>query len=142
MSITTPPAESAPPTESTDAPLRRALRVDGTCSTVAGVALLATVGPVSSATGMSAVVTAALAGGTVLCGVAFLALSRVANVRPAGVSVAAGNLAFTAAAIIAAGVASPPLTTVGVLSVLGAGAYTAGVAGAQYRGLRRMSAQF
>ena len=128
-------------TEAPDAPLRRALRTDGVLSTAAGVAVLAAVGPVSSATGMSTAVAAALGGGTVLCGVAFLALSRAVNVRPAGVSVAAGNAAFTVAAITAAAVASPPLTTTGVLSILGAGAYTAVIGAVQYRGARRMSTQ-
>lgn len=70
------------PTEAPDAPLRRALRIDGVFSTAAGVALLAS-----------------------------------------------------------AALASPPLTTTGVLAILGAGAYTAVIGAVQYRGVRRMSAQ-
>ena len=126
-------------THAPDAPLRRALRIDGVCSTAAGAALLAAIGPVSSFTGMSGPVTAALGAGSALLGLGFLALSRLARVRPAGVAVAAGNAAATVAAIAVAALASPPLTTGGVAVVLAAGAYTAAVAVAQYRGVRALS---
>ncbi len=123
-------------TRAPDAALRRALRIDGVCSTAAGAALLSAIGPVSSFTGMSGAVTAALGAGSALLGLSFLALSRVAAVRPAGVAVAAANAACTVATIVVAGFASPPLTAGGVAVILAAGAYTAAVALAQYRGVR------
>ncbi|HOB50770.1 MAG TPA: hypothetical protein PKK01_15880 [Mycobacterium sp.] len=136
-----PVKATTPLPEMPDALLRRALRIDGTVSAAAGVAVLAAAESLSAATGMSAAVTVVLGAGSVLCGSAFLVLSRARNVRSGGTSVAGGNAAFTLFAVAAAVIASPPLTTVGVLSAVGAGAYTAAMAAAQYRGLRRMSTQ-
>ena len=132
---------TAPPIEASDVPLRRAIRVDGALSTAAGVAILGAAGPVSAATGMSTAVTAAVGAGFALCGATFLALARAANVRPGGVTLAAGNAAFTVVAVVVAAVAAPPLTAAGVVSVLAVGAYTGVIAAAQYRGVRWMSAQ-
>ena len=56
---------TALPTDAQDAPLRRALRIDGACSTAAGVAVLAAVGPVSSATGNAVFTVAAIAAAAV-----------------------------------------------------------------------------
>ncbi len=119
--------------------LRRALRTDGLLSTAAGVAILAAVGPVSSFTGIPFGVTAAIGAGSVLLGGTFLAVSRMENVRAPGAAVAGANILGTVIAVVAAVAARPPLTTAGVASVLGVGAYTAAIGLAQYRGVRMAS---
>lgn len=116
--------------------LRRALRTDGILSTVAGVALLAAAGPASSFTGIPFGLTVAVGAGSVVLGGTFLAVSRMVNVRAPGAAVAASNILGTAIAVAAAVTAAPPLTTAGVVSVLGVGAYTAAIGLAQYRGVR------
>lgn len=120
--------------------LRRALRTDGVLSSVAGVAILTAAGPVSSLTGIPFGVTAALGVGSVLLGGSFLAVSRMENVRAPGAFVAGVNILGTVIAVAAAVAAAPPLTTAGVVSVLGVGAYTAAIGAAQYRGVRLASA--
>lgn len=116
--------------------LRRALRTDGIISTVAGVALLVVARPVAAITGIPFGVAVGIGAASVLLGGTFLAVSRMDNVRAPGAAVAASNILATAIAVVAAMTAAPPLTTAGVVSALGVGAYTAAVGLAQYRGIR------
>lgn len=119
--------------------LRRALRTDGVLSALAGVAVLAAVDPVATVTGIPVGVATTIGAGSVLLGGTFLAVSRMANVRAPGATVAGANILGTVIAVVAALAAAPPLTTAGVVSVLGVGAYTAAIGLAQYRGVRMAS---
>ena len=122
---------------STDSLLRWALRIDATVSAVLGVAILASAGWLTAASGIPAAVDYVLGGVFVAFAVGVFVLAAQPFVRRGGITIAVGNFAYTvgSVAFVLAGVL--PLTTLGVVLVLAAAAYTAVIGAVQYMGWRR-----
>lgn len=119
----------------TDRLLRLALRLDATCSGIAGIGLAAAAGRLSS--GLPLSVEYGLAAFLVAYAVAVYWLSTLASVRRPGVAVIAANLAFTAAAVLAVLDDLWPLTATGVTLMIVSAVYTLAMADLQYLGYRR-----
>ena len=73
----------------------------------------------------------------VLYGLAVFSLAAAPDLRRAGIGVVVANVVCTLAAIVVAGVV--PMTAIGVAATLASGVYTAGFAGLQYLGVRRLA---
>ncbi len=124
-------------TTPTDSLLRAALRADAIISGAAGIGLLALAPRVAELSGTTAAteyVTGAL---FVVFGLAVLVLAARPTVRTTGLLLALGNLLFSVVTVIVVVAGVWPLTTAGVLLVLGTGGYTLVMAELQYQGWRR-----
>lgn len=121
-----------------DSFLRFALRLDGVCTGLGGVALTAAAGPMSSFSGVPRAAEYGLAAFFVVYGITVFSLSRLPAVRTPGVWVIVANLLFTVAAVAVVLAGVWPLTTAGIVFVLAGGFYTLVMADLQYLGLRRM----
>lgn len=124
--------------DSTDSLLRFAMRADATLTGLGGLAVALASDPLASLTGLTSFQEYSLGALFVLSGLLVFSLAAMPDLRRAGIGVIAANIAFTLAAIVAAGVL--PLTAPGVTATLAGGIYTAGFAGLQYLGLRRLPA--
>ena len=124
--------------DATDSLLRFAMRADATLTGLVGLALAFAADPLSSLTGLTSIQEYSVGVFFVLCGLAVFSLAALPNLRRAGNAVVVGNIVFTVAAIVAAGVL--PLTVAGVAATLAGGVYTAAFGGLQYLGVRRLAA--
>jgi len=123
--------------DSTDSLLRFAMRADATLTGLCGLAVAFFADPLSSLTGLTSGQEYALGAFFVLSGLLVFTLAAVPNLRRVGIGIIAANIAFTLAAIVAAG--ALPITATGVAATLATGVYTAAFAGLQYLGVRRLA---
>jgi hypothetical protein len=123
--------------DSTDSLLRFAMRADATLTGLCGLAVAFFADQISSLTGLTSGQEYALGAFFVLSGLLVFTLAAVPNLRRVGIGIVAANIAFTLAAIVAAG--ALPVTATGVAATLAAGVYTAAFAGLQYLGVRRLA---
>ena len=121
-----------------DAFLRLAMRADALISGIAGVGLLLFAPRVAELSGTTAATEYATGAFFVGFSVVVLALAARDAVRTSGLILAIGNLLFTVltVGVVLAGVW--PLTTTGVVLVLGTGVCTLVMAELQYVGVRRI----
>jgi hypothetical protein len=124
--------------DSTDSLLRFAMRADATLTGLCGLAVAFVADPLSSLTGLSSIQEYALGAFFVLYGLVVFSLAALPNLRRAGIGVAAANIVFTLATIVAA--EAVPMTGTGVAATLASGVCTAAFAGLQYLGVRRLAA--
>ena len=124
--------------DSTDQLLRFAMRADATLTGLCGLAIAFVADPLSSLTGLTSVQEYAMGAFFVLYGLAVFSLAAAPDLRRAGIGVVVANVVCTLAAIVVAGVV--PMTAIGVAATLASGVYTAGFAGLQYLGVRRLEA--
>jgi hypothetical protein len=107
--------------------------------TVSGVSGLSTpplYDSLSSLTGLTSFQDYAMGAVFVFYGLVVFSLGAMPELRGVGIGVLVANVAFTLASIVAA--EALPLTVTGAALMLAGGAYTAGFAGLQYLGLRRL----
>ena len=133
--FTTPTA-----TQTKDAFLRFAMRLDAVLTGIIGIAGVAMAPRIAELSGTTTTVEYSMGAFFIAYGIAVYALSRMTHVRTPGVVVTVGNVVFTVAAIAVVLAGVWPLTTVGVVLTLGSGVYTLVMADLQYLGLRRMRA--
>lgn len=129
---------TAVPTTTNDSFLRFALRLDAIVSGAVGVAGLALAPRIAEWSGTTAAFEYAVGAFFLVYGIAVFGLSRVSAVRPWGMAIAVGNLAFSVATVVLVVAGVMPLTTTGIVLVLGSGVFTLVMADLQYLGLRRM----
>lgn len=128
---------STPPLyDSTDSLLRFAVRADATLTGLFGLVLAFLADPLSSLTGLTSFQNYAMGAVFVFYGLVVFSLGAMPELRGVGIGVLVANVVFTLASIVAA--EALPLTVTGVALTLAGGAYTAGFAGLQYLGLRRL----
>lgn len=128
---------STPPLyDSTDSLLRFAVRADATLTGLFGLVLAFLADPLSSLTGLTSFQNYAMGAVFVFYGLVVFSLGAMPELRGVGMGVLVANVVFTLASIVAA--EALPLTVTGVALTLAGGAYTAGFAGLQYLGLRRL----
>lgn len=128
---------STPPLyDSTDSLLRFAVRADATLTGLFGLVLACLADPLSSLTGLTSFQDYAMGAVFVFYGLVVFSLGAMPELRGVGIGVLVANVAFTLASIVAA--EALPLTVTGAALTLAGGAYTAGFAGLQYLGLRRL----
>ncbi|BBX95356.1 hypothetical protein [Mycobacterium lacus] len=123
--------------DSTDSLLRFAMRADATVTGLMGLAVAFVADPLSSLTGLTSIQEYSLGAFFVLYGLVVFGLAALPNLRGVGIGVAAGNVAYTLAVIVAAELV--PMTSIGVAATLASGVYTAAFAGLQYLGVRRLT---
>jgi hypothetical protein len=123
--------------DSSDSLLRFAMRADATLTGLCGLAVAFFADQISSLTGLTSGQEYALGAFFVLSGLLVFTLAAVPNLRRVGIGIVAANIAFTLAAIVAAG--ALPVTATGVAASLATGVYTAAFAGLQYLGVRRLA---
>lgn len=126
-------------TDTSDALLRLAIRIDGVVVAALGVAMVAAARPLSSLTGLPMGVEYAAGILSIAYGPLAFWLASRRHVRTAGLVIAAINAATTVGlvALVAVGVA-PVSTAAGALALVVA-LYTAAIGGVQYLGVRRTS---
>jgi hypothetical protein len=128
---------STPPLyDSTDSLLRFAVRADATLTGLFGLVLAFLADPLSSLTGLTSFQDYAMGAVFVFYGLVVFSLGAMPELRGVGIGVLVANVVFTLASIVAA--EALPLTITGAALTLAGGAYTAGFAGLQYLGLRRL----
>ncbi|BBX15188.1 hypothetical protein CRI77_10115 [Mycolicibacterium duvalii] len=125
-------------TGSTDSLLRFAMRADAVLSGLTGVALLIFAPAVADISGTTPLVEYATGAFFVVFAIAVLALASRPAIRTSGLLLAAGNLLFSVATVVVVLAGVWPLTTTGVVLVLGTGVYTLVMAELQYQGVRRI----
>lgn len=123
---------------STDSFLRLAMRADAVLSGAAGIALLLLARPVAELSGTTPAVEYATGAFFVVFSLTVLALAARPDIRMSGLLLAIGNLAFTVATVVVVLAGVWPLTTAGIVLVLGTGVYTLVMAELQYQGVRRI----
>lgn len=137
MTVSGVPGLSTPPLyDSTDSLLRFAVRADATLTGLFGLVLAFLADPLSSLTGLTSFQNYAMGAVFVFYGLVAFSLGAMPELRGVGIGVLVANVVFTLASIVAA--EALPLTVTGVALALAGGAYTAGFAGLQYLGLRRL----
>ena len=124
--------------DSTDSLLRFAMRADATLTGLCGLAVAFFADQLSPLTGLTSFQEYAVGAFFVLYGLVVFSLAAAPNLRRAGIGVVVANVVCTLAAIVVAGVV--PMTAIGVAATLASGVYTAGFAGLQYLGVRRLTA--
>ncbi len=125
--------------ESTDSLLRFAMRADAVLSGLAGIATLIFARQLAELSGTSPAVEYTLGASFVAFGVVVLALAARPSIRMSGLVLAIGNLLYSVATVVVVLAGVWPLTTAGVVLVLGVGAYTLVMAELQYQGVRRIT---
>lgn len=123
---------------STDSLLRFAMRADGVISGATGVALLLLAPRVAEWSGTTPAVEYATGAFFVVFGAVVLAFAARPAIRTAGLLLAVGNLLFSVLTVVVVVAGIWPLTTIGVVLVLGTGVYTLVMAELQYQGVRRI----
>lgn len=125
--------------QSTDSLLRFAMRADAVISGLTGVALLLLAPQVAEWSGTTPAVEYATGAFFVVFGIAVLALAARPAVRTSGLVLAVGNALFSVLTVVVVLADVWPLTTTGVVLVLGTGVYTLVMAELQYQGVRRIA---
>ena len=125
--------------QSTDSLLRFAMRADAVISGLTGVALLLLAPRVAEWSGTTPAVEYATGAFFVVFGITVLALAARPAVRTSGVVLAVRNALFSVLTVVVVLADVWPLTTTGVVLVLGTGVYTLVMAELQYQGVRRIT---
>ncbi|BBX00876.1 hypothetical protein BST36_27885 [Mycolicibacterium moriokaense] len=122
-----------------DSLLRFALRADATLC--AGLGLLTAIAsdPLSKATGLTSTAEWIAGAALVVYGAGLYLLAGAPRVRPVGVGVLAGNIAFAIVVTVVLIAGWLPLTELGVVATIAFTAATLGFAYAQYLGVRRLA---
>jgi peptidoglycan/LPS O-acetylase OafA/YrhL len=128
------------PTTAKDSFLRFAMRLDAVITGIGGVAGLAIAPWLAKVSGTTPAFEYSMGVFFVVYGVAVFALARKRHVRVPGMAAVAGNLVYTALAVLVVLAGTWPLTTMGIVATLGSGVFTLVMADLQYLGLRRMRA--
>lgn len=127
-----------PLNDATDSLLRFAMRADATLTGLMGLAVAVAADPISRMTGLTSVQEYSIGAFFVAYGLVVFSLAALPDLRRAGIAVVVGNIVYTMAAVLAAELV--PMTATGVAATLASGVYTAGFAGLQYLGVRRLAA--
>ena len=125
--------------EARDSLLRFAMRADAVLSGLAGIAVLIFAHQLAALCGTGPVVEYTLGGSFVVFSVVVMALAARPSIRMSGLVLAIGNLLFSVATVVVVLAGVWPLTTAGVVLVLGTGVYTLVMAELQYQGVRRIT---
>lgn len=123
---------------STDSLLRFAMRADAVLSGLTGIGLLIFAPRVAEMSGTTAAVDYVTGASFVVFSAAVLVLASRPAIRTPGLVLAVGNLLFSVATVVVVLAKVWPLTTTGVVLVLGTGVYTLVMAELQYQGVRRI----
>jgi hypothetical protein len=126
--------------ESTDSLLRFAMRADAVISGLAGLAGIPLAGWLAETSGTTKAFEYSMGAFFIAFAVGVYYLAAQPSVRRAGLMVAIGNALFTVATVIVVVADVFPLTTTGVVLMLGTGVYTAAIGELQYQGWRRAKA--
>ncbi|KAA1251594.1 hypothetical protein F0Q45_03495 [Mycobacterium simiae] len=127
-----------PRNDATDSLLRFAMRADATLTGLMGLAVAVAADPISTMTGLTSIQEYSIGAFFVAYGLVVFSLAALPDLRRAGIAVVVGNISYTMAAVLAADLV--PMTATGVAATLASGVYTAGFAGLQYLGVRRLPA--
>ena len=128
-----------PLSDSTDSLLRFALRADATLTGLAGLAIAAAAGPLSSVTRLTAAQEFAAGAAFVVYGLVVFTVAAAPKLRGIGIGVAIANVAYTVGCALVV-LAGTPVMTHGAVLTLASGVYTAFFALLQYLGVRRLAA--
>jgi hypothetical protein len=123
-----------------DGLLRLAMRADAVISGLTGLAGLPLAGWLAKASGTTTTFEYGMAAFLISYGVIVFGLAALPSVRRAGLGVVLANLLYTVAAVLLVLEDVFPLTTTGVIAMLGSGIYTLFFAELQYQGWRRARA--
>jgi hypothetical protein len=128
-----------PLSDSSDALLRFALRVDATLCAGTGLLIAMAADPLSRLTGLSSVSEWIAGAAVVGYGAGLYVLAAVPRIRRIGVGVVVANVVFAVVAVTLLVLGALPLTGAGVAMVLVMIVATLGCAAAQYFGVRRLA---
>lgn len=131
-------AITAPTNVADDGLLRFAMRLDAVLVGITGIPFVAAAGWLSAWTGIPAAVEFGLGLFFLAYGVGVYWLAGRDHVRPGAVATISMNALFTLGFVAAEVVGVWPLTTAGIVLLLGGAAYTAIIGAVQYIGLRRL----
>ena len=128
-----------PLSESTDALLRFAMRLDAVLTGLLGLAIAVAANPFAVLTGLTPAQGYIVGAAFVLYGLVVYSLAAMPRIRRVGTALAAGNAVGTIGFVGIAAAGLPALTSGGVTVALACGAYTAIFAVLQYLGVRRLA---
>jgi hypothetical protein len=123
---------------STDSFLRLALRADATASGLMGIAGIPLAGWLAEHSGTSIGFEYTMSALFIAFAIGVFALAARPSVRPTGIVIAAGNVAYTVGTVVLVLADVFPLTTLGIVLTLATGVYTLVMAELQYQGVRRI----
>jgi hypothetical protein len=123
---------------SNDSFLRFALRLDATCSLIMGIAGIALAGWIAETSGTTTAFEYGVGAFFIAFAIGVFVLAARRHVRPVGIVIAVGNVAYTVGTVIFVLADFFPLTTFGVVATLATGVYTLVMAELQYQGVRRI----
>lgn len=125
--------------DSSDSLLRFAIRVDATACAGLGLLVAMAADPLSRLSGLSAVSEWIAGAALVAYGVGLYVMAAVPFVRKVGIGIVVANVTFAVAAVGVLAAGMLPLTSAGVVMMLGTVAATLGLAYVQYLGVRRLA---
>ncbi|MET0453819.1 MAG: hypothetical protein ABW137_18465 [Mycobacterium sp.] len=125
--------------DSSDSLLRFAIRVDATACAGLGLLVAMAADPLSRLSGLSAVSEWIAGAALVAYGVGLYVMAAVPFVRTVGIGIVVANVTFAVAAVGVLAAGMLPLTSAGVVMMLGTVAATLGLAYVQYLGVRRLA---
>ena len=125
--------------DSSDSLLRFAIRVDATACAGLGLLVAMAADPLSRLSGLSAVSEWIAGAALVAYGVGLYVVAAVPFVRKVGIGIVVANVTFAVAAVGVLAAGMLPLTSAGVVMMLGTVAATLGLAYVQYLGVRRLA---
>ena len=128
-----------PLSESTDALLRFAMRLDAVLTGLLGLAIAVAADPFAALTGLSPAQGYIVGAAFVLYGLVVYSLAAMPQIRRVGTALVAGNAVGTIGFVGIAAAGLPAHTSGGVTVALACGAYTAIFAVLQYLGVRRLA---
>jgi hypothetical protein len=131
-------AITAPRATTKDSFLRMAIRLDAIITGLMGIVGAPFAHQIAEISGTTPSFEYSVGAFFIAYGVVVYALSRREHIRRLGTILVAGNLVFTAAAVIAVVAGVFPLTTAGIVGFVGSGVFTLVMADLQYMGLRRI----
>lgn len=125
--------------DSSDSLLRFAIRVDATACAGLGLLVAMAADPLSRLSGLSAVSEWIAGAALAAYGVGLYVMAAVPFVRKVGIGIVVANVTFAVAAVGVLAAGMLPLTSAGVVMMLGTVAATLGLAYVQYLGVRRLA---
>jgi hypothetical protein len=129
---------TVPRTNAKDSFLRFAIRLDAVISGLMGIVGVPFAHQIAEMSGTTPSFEYSVGAFFIAYGVVVYALSLKEHVRRLGSILVVGNLVYTVAVVVAVLAGVWPLTTTGVVLMLGGGVYTLVMADLQYLGLRRL----
>lgn len=131
-------AITAPRATAKDSFLRMAIRLDAIISGLMGIVGVPFAHQIAEISGTTPSFEYSVGAFFIAYGVVVYALSRKEHIRRLGSILVAGNLVYSVATVVAVLAGVFPLTSTGVVLMLGSGVYTLVMADLQYIGLRRL----